>query len=220
VDLRPAVVADEQPLEVVEPGERALDHPAGATKPGAVLGLAESARGSQSSRSAGVHGRLTRRRARSSYGAIRRSAFSRAARNQAPRERFLPSSPPVAEAAEEKHDQDDDENPGPDRHRTFPPSLRGFRRACHAARPLYPPRTLIAQGLDEHLPRAKAPLRARSRNLLRCDLRSGGPLSARSALQTMSARTARSAGSSVRLKSSSLDACPTKRSSLRLSLTR
>jgi hypothetical protein len=40
VDLRPAVVADEQPLEVMEPGEGALDHPAGAAEPGAVLGLA------------------------------------------------------------------------------------------------------------------------------------------------------------------------------------
>ena len=35
-----AVVADEQPLELVEPGEGALDHPAGASEPGAVLGLA------------------------------------------------------------------------------------------------------------------------------------------------------------------------------------
>jgi hypothetical protein len=35
-----AVVADEQPLEVVQPGEGALHHPAGAAKPGAVLGPA------------------------------------------------------------------------------------------------------------------------------------------------------------------------------------
>jgi hypothetical protein len=40
VGLVVAVVADEQPLEVVQPGERALHHPAGAAKPGAVLGLA------------------------------------------------------------------------------------------------------------------------------------------------------------------------------------
>src|SRR5437867_1027673 len=38
-DLGAAVVADEQPLEVVEPGEGAFDDPAGATEPGAVLGL-------------------------------------------------------------------------------------------------------------------------------------------------------------------------------------
>ena len=42
MDLVAAVVADEQPLEVVEPGESTLDHPADATKPGAVLGLAAS----------------------------------------------------------------------------------------------------------------------------------------------------------------------------------
>jgi hypothetical protein len=40
VDLGAAVVADEQPLEVVEPGERALDDPAGAAEARAVLGLA------------------------------------------------------------------------------------------------------------------------------------------------------------------------------------
>jgi hypothetical protein len=40
VDLVAAVVADEQPLEVVQPGEGALDHPADASEPGAVLGLA------------------------------------------------------------------------------------------------------------------------------------------------------------------------------------
>ena len=40
MDLVAAVVADEQPLEVVEPGEGALDDPAGAAEPGAVLGLA------------------------------------------------------------------------------------------------------------------------------------------------------------------------------------
>jgi hypothetical protein len=39
VDLGSAVVADEQPLEVVEPGEGALHHPAGASQPGAVVGL-------------------------------------------------------------------------------------------------------------------------------------------------------------------------------------
>ncbi len=40
MDLGAAVVADEQPFEVVQPGEGALDDPAGATEPGAVLGLA------------------------------------------------------------------------------------------------------------------------------------------------------------------------------------
>jgi hypothetical protein len=41
VDLGSAVVADEQPLEVVQPGE-ALDDPTHAAEPGAVLGLASS----------------------------------------------------------------------------------------------------------------------------------------------------------------------------------
>jgi hypothetical protein len=40
VDLGSAVVADEQPLEVMQPGEGALDDPAGAAEPGAVTGLA------------------------------------------------------------------------------------------------------------------------------------------------------------------------------------
>jgi hypothetical protein len=40
VDLVAAVVADEQPLVVVEPSEGALDDPAGAAEAGAVLGLA------------------------------------------------------------------------------------------------------------------------------------------------------------------------------------
>jgi hypothetical protein len=40
VDFVAAVVADEEPLEVVEPGEGALDDPAGAAEPGAMLGLA------------------------------------------------------------------------------------------------------------------------------------------------------------------------------------
>ena len=40
MDLGAAVVADEQPLEVMQPGEGALDNPAGATEPGAVRGLA------------------------------------------------------------------------------------------------------------------------------------------------------------------------------------
>ena len=40
MDFVAAVVADEQPLEVVQPGEGALDDPAGATEPGAVPGLA------------------------------------------------------------------------------------------------------------------------------------------------------------------------------------
>ncbi len=35
-----AVVADEQPFEVVEPGEGALDDPAVAAEPGAVSGAA------------------------------------------------------------------------------------------------------------------------------------------------------------------------------------
>jgi len=42
VDFVAAVVADEQPLEVVQPGEGALDDPAGAAEAGAVLGLAAS----------------------------------------------------------------------------------------------------------------------------------------------------------------------------------
>jgi len=40
VDLMSAVVADEQPFEVVQPGECALDDPADGAEPGAVLGLA------------------------------------------------------------------------------------------------------------------------------------------------------------------------------------
>jgi hypothetical protein len=40
VDLVAAVVADEQPFELVEPGEGALDDPAVAAQTGAVLGLA------------------------------------------------------------------------------------------------------------------------------------------------------------------------------------
>ena len=40
MDLVAAVVADEEPFEVVQPGEGALDDPAGAAEPGAVLGLA------------------------------------------------------------------------------------------------------------------------------------------------------------------------------------
>ncbi len=40
MDLGAAVVADEQPLEVVQPGEGALDHPAHAPEAGAVLSLA------------------------------------------------------------------------------------------------------------------------------------------------------------------------------------
>jgi hypothetical protein len=40
VDLVAAVVADEQSLELVQPGEGALDDPAGAAETGAVLGLA------------------------------------------------------------------------------------------------------------------------------------------------------------------------------------
>ncbi len=40
MNLVAAVVADEQPLEVMEPGEGALDDPAGTAKAGAVRGLA------------------------------------------------------------------------------------------------------------------------------------------------------------------------------------
>ena len=40
VDLVAAVVADEQPLEVVQPGEGALDDPAHGAEPGAVRALA------------------------------------------------------------------------------------------------------------------------------------------------------------------------------------
>lgn len=39
MDLGAAVVADEQPLEVMQPGEGALDDPAGAAQTGAVPGL-------------------------------------------------------------------------------------------------------------------------------------------------------------------------------------
>ena len=42
MDLGAAFVADEQPLELVQPGEAALDDPAVAAEPGAVLGLAAS----------------------------------------------------------------------------------------------------------------------------------------------------------------------------------
>jgi hypothetical protein len=42
VDLGAAVVADEQPFEVVQPGEGALDDPASATEAGAVPGLSTS----------------------------------------------------------------------------------------------------------------------------------------------------------------------------------
>jgi hypothetical protein len=42
VDLGATVVADEQPLEVMEPGEGAFDDPADAAEAGAVLGLAAS----------------------------------------------------------------------------------------------------------------------------------------------------------------------------------
>ena len=42
MDLGSAVVADEQPLELVEPGEGALDDPADAAQAGAVFGLAAS----------------------------------------------------------------------------------------------------------------------------------------------------------------------------------
>ena len=40
MDLVAAVVADEQSFEVVQPGEGALDDPAGAAEAGAVLRLA------------------------------------------------------------------------------------------------------------------------------------------------------------------------------------
>jgi hypothetical protein len=42
VGLGSAVVTDEQPFEVVQPGEGALDHPAEASQPGAVVGLSAS----------------------------------------------------------------------------------------------------------------------------------------------------------------------------------
>jgi hypothetical protein len=42
VDLVAAVVADEQPFEVVQPGERALDNPACASESRSVLGLTTS----------------------------------------------------------------------------------------------------------------------------------------------------------------------------------
>ena len=40
MDLVTAVVADEQPLEVMQPGEGAFDDPADGAEPGSVLGLA------------------------------------------------------------------------------------------------------------------------------------------------------------------------------------
>jgi hypothetical protein len=40
MDLMAAVVADEQPLEMVQPSEGALHDPAGAAQTGAVVGLA------------------------------------------------------------------------------------------------------------------------------------------------------------------------------------
>jgi hypothetical protein len=40
VDVVAAVVADEQPFELVEPGESAFDDPAVAAEPGAVIGAA------------------------------------------------------------------------------------------------------------------------------------------------------------------------------------
>ena len=40
MDVRPSLVADAQPAVLVEPGDRALDHPALLAEPGAVLGLA------------------------------------------------------------------------------------------------------------------------------------------------------------------------------------
>ena len=40
MDLGPAVVANEQALEVMQPGEGALDDPSHTAQPGAVLGLA------------------------------------------------------------------------------------------------------------------------------------------------------------------------------------
>jgi hypothetical protein len=46
VDLGAAVVADEQPLELVQPGEGALDNPPVAAESGAVLGVAAGDLGS------------------------------------------------------------------------------------------------------------------------------------------------------------------------------
>ena len=40
MDLVAAVVADEQPFEVVQPGEGALDDPAGVAEPGSVSEVA------------------------------------------------------------------------------------------------------------------------------------------------------------------------------------
>lgn len=51
MDLVTAVVADQQPLEVVQPGEGALDDPAGAAEAGAVLGLAACDLGAHASAS-------------------------------------------------------------------------------------------------------------------------------------------------------------------------
>ena len=51
MDLVAAVVADEQPFEVVQPGEGALDDPADAAEAGAVLGVATCDLGAHASAS-------------------------------------------------------------------------------------------------------------------------------------------------------------------------
>lgn len=51
MDLVAAVVADEQPFEVVQPGEGALDDPADAAEAGAVLGIAACDLGAHASAS-------------------------------------------------------------------------------------------------------------------------------------------------------------------------
>ena len=50
MDLGSTVVADEEPLEGVEPGEGALDDPADAAEPGAMFGLAAGDHGLDSAR--------------------------------------------------------------------------------------------------------------------------------------------------------------------------
>ena len=51
MDLGSTVVADEEPLEVVQPGDGALDDPADAAEPGAMFGRAAGDHGLDAARS-------------------------------------------------------------------------------------------------------------------------------------------------------------------------
>ena len=70
VDVRGAVVADEQPFELVgaEPGEGALDHPAGASEPGAVTHPCAGDRSSRRRSRARLANAATRSRCRAQTG--------------------------------------------------------------------------------------------------------------------------------------------------------